>query len=380
MSHQYRLFFPMLRLALDMSKDVPQVSFIELKNIYAMAKKQSLVGILYAAVEQSNIRPTDISEHQDEFEDLLMAWMADKVKMERRNKKIDSDVVEAIQQLQADGFDCCLLKGQGNALLYPRPSLRTPGDIDLWVRPRVATDANLSVQKTIAYVKAVNPHAKASYHHIGGLEKNGTEIELHYRPHFMQNAINNWRLQRSFDSQADAQFSNKVILEKSYVAVPTPAFNVIFQLSHIYQHLFNEGIGLRQIVDYFYVLKILNENSSLGGKGNVLSEFRQLLHRLGLHHIAGAIMWILTTQLKMPDDWVIATPDERRGRFVLDEIMQSGNFGKFDERNRRFGHSWAGRNTQRIVRDMRLVHYFPSEALSEPFFRLWHAWWRFRHN
>lgn len=91
-------------------------------------------------------------------------------------------------------------------------------------------------------------------------------------------------------------------------------------------------------------------------------------------------MWILATQLGMPKEWMIVAPDEKRGRFVLSEILQSGNFGKFDKRNRRFGHSRIGRNTQRIVRDLRLVRYFPSEALSEPFFRLWHVWWRFRHN
>ena len=36
--------------------------------------------------------------------------------------------------------------------------------------------------------------------------------------------------------------------------IPTVEFNIIFQLTHIYSHLMNEGIGLRQLVDYYYVL------------------------------------------------------------------------------------------------------------------------------
>lgn len=389
MTYQDRLFLSLLRLALGTSKDVPQVSFAELKGIYETAKKQLLVGILYVSIEKGDIRPTDTSEHQEELEDLLMSWMADKIKIERRNKKVDSDVVEAIQQLQADGFECCLLKGQGNALLYPRPALRTPGDIDLWVRSRRANEPEQSVQKSIAYVRGVNPHAKASYHHVGGLDKNGTEIELHYRPHFMQNGFYNRRLQHYFNGQTDRQFSHKVKLGTSDVAVPTQDFNVIFQLSHIYQHLFNEGIGLRQIVDYFYVLKSRSPKGrgdakpmQLKGDGQSAdgNDTERQLRELGLLNIAKALMWILITILGMPSGWAIVPPDERRGRFVLSEILRGGNFGKYDERNRRFGRSWIGRNTQRMVRDLRLVRYFPSEALSEPFFRLWHAWWRVRHN
>ena len=36
--------------------------------------------------------------------------------------------------------------------------------------------------------------------------------------------------------------------------IPTVEFNIIFQLTPIYSHLMNEGIGLRQLVDYYYVL------------------------------------------------------------------------------------------------------------------------------
>ena len=57
---------------------------------------------------------------------------------------------------------------------------------------------------------------------------------------------------------------------------------------------------------------------------------------------------------------------------------ETGNlelFGKHDVRNR-FGRSQLGHNLQRVYRDMRLVRYFPAEALCEPFFRVWHYFWR----
>ena len=36
--------------------------------------------------------------------------------------------------------------------------------------------------------------------------------------------------------------------------MPTTAFNVIYQLTHLYHHFFDEGIGMRQIIDYYYVV------------------------------------------------------------------------------------------------------------------------------
>ena len=65
---------------------------------------------------------------------------------------------------------------------------------------------------------------------------------------------------------------------------------------------------------------------------------------------------------------------------MLNEVLEAGNFGKHDERNR-FGRSQLGYNLQRVLyRDMRVVRYFPAEALCEPIFRTWHFFWRLRHK
>lgn len=369
-------FFAMLRYAIGTDGSVPPMSLADLKRVYGMAAKQSLMGVLYVALERGNVRPTDIQEHQDEFKDLLMEWMGEKVKIERGNKKVSQDAAAVSAWMLQNGFETCLLKGQGNALLYPNPSLRTPGDIDLWTRLKRPACIEESVCEVIAFArKNGQKDPRAVYHHVTGLEWNDTEIELHYRPQFLQSFAHNARLQQFFLDNADGQFHHFVRMGDGQVAVPVPAFNIVFQLSHIFVHLFQEGIGLRQILDYYYVLKSYAEE---GGKDS--TDWNALLNYLGLFNIAGAIMWILEEKLGMNCDWSIVSADEKRGRFVLNEILQGGTFGKYDERNARFGHTKFGRNVQRLVRDLRLVRYFPSEALSEPFFRLWHAWWRRKHN
>lgn len=369
-------FFELLRLAIGTSAEVPSLTFADIKSIYEIAKKQSLLGVLFNALDKSGFKPTDVEQHKAEFEDLLMQWMGDKVKIERRNEKLNKDVVEVTDWLNKEGFESCLLKGQGNALLYPNPSLRTCGDIDLWVRPKVSNGFENDIKTIISFVrKNAQSKCRAIYHHVDGLEWNSTEVEVHYRPHFMQDFTYNARLQKYFLDNADKQFRHYVPINIKEVAVPTPSFNIVFQISHIYQHLFKEGIGLRQVLDYYYVLKSYAE---LHNKDGI--NWNKVLTYLGLKNITSAIMWILIRKFGMNPDWAIVESDEKRGRFVLNEILQGGNFGKYDERNARFGHSKIGKNVQRICRDARLVRYFPSEALIEPFFRIWHAWWRYRHD
>lgn len=81
----------------------------------------------------------------------------------------------------------------------------------------------------------------------------------------------------------------------------------------------------------------------------------------------------------MAESKLIAPPNEKYGKFVLNEIIEAGNFGTYDKRNS-FGHSKLGHNIQRIYRDIRLMRYFPAEALSEPIFRVWHFFWRMKNK
>ena len=111
----------------------------------------------------------------------------------------------------------------------------------------------------------------------------------------------------------------------------------------------------------------------------MLTSLQKELKELGLWKFAGAIMYIMQEVFGMPASWLIVPPNEKYGKFVLNEVLEAGNFGKHDERNR-FGKSKLGHNLQRVYRDIRLVRYYPAEALSEPFFRVWHFFWRVKNK
>lgn len=139
-------------------------------------------------------------------------------------------------------------------------------------------------------------------------------------------------------------------------------------------HLFTEGFGLRQVTDYYYVLKSLKE-------GNHKKEvIRNTLLHLGLLKFAGAMMWVMQRVYQLSSDYIIAEPNEKEGKFLLNEILQSGNMGHYDTRlGNKEGESVVHRYFRMTRRNMRFVKHYPSEALCEPIFRTWYFFGRLAH-
>ena len=359
MLQQYTFFFDLLKFCVGSESEIPSsLKEADWKELYRIAQKQCLVGILFDGIQK--LPPAEVGMSKD----LLLQWMMQCQMLEKANVRLNDAAIRVSEWFRKKGFRTCILKGQGNALLYPNGLHRTPGDIDIWVEG--------GDKRVISFVRSISPHEKACYHHIEFPSYKGVEVEVHYRPSFLLCFWHNRKLQKYYEMMKDEQFSHRVILgEQGEIAIPTAEFNVIFQLTHIYAHLMNEGIGLRQLLDYYFVL--------LHADIKDLAELQRNLKHFGLWKFAGAIMYILQEVFSMPASRLIVPSNEKCGIFVLNEVLEAGNFGKHDERNR-FGKSQLGHNLQRVYRDIRLVKYFPAEALSEPIFRTWHFFWRLRHK
>ena len=281
--------------------------------------------------------------------------------LEKANVRLNDATIQVSEWFQKKGFRTCILKGQGNALMYPTPYSRTPGDIDIWVEGED--------KRVISFGRSISPHEKACYHHIEFPSYKGVEVEVHYRPSFLLCFWHNRKLQKYYERVKEEQFSHRVMLGELWEsAIPTVEFNLIFPLTHIYAHLMNEGIGLRQL------LLLISDDLSL-----IRDRVQKELKELGVWKFAGGIMYIMQEVFGMPVSRLIVPPNEKYGKFVLNEVLEAGNFGKHDARNR-FGRSKLGHNLQRVYRDIRLVRYFPGEALCEPLFRIWLFFWRMKNK
>jgi len=141
---------------------------------------------------------------------------------------------------------------------------------------------------------------------------------------------------------------------------------------HIMNHLIHEGIGMRQIMDYYFLLR-------QGFTEEEQQHDVQLLKEFGLYDITAAVMFVMRQLFAMPKRLLLVPPDERRGAFLMNEILYGGNFGHYDPQSAQARTPWK-KNVKRLKRDWRLLTIFPSECLWEPIFRWWHFFWRQLHR
>ena len=241
MLKQQKIFFDFLRFCIDSAKEIPDsLKEADWKELYCIAQKQALLGVLFYGIRRL---PKELAPEQK----LLMQWMAMAEMIRKQNIKLFQDSVKVSQNFENEGFANCILKGQGNALLYPDPYMRTPGDIDIYLAG--------GRRKIMKYVDQVCPNQVMRYHHVD-FPVMKTAIEVHFTPSYMFCPIHNRRMQKWFEEVMGEQCNHRISLPDGYgeIHVPQVSFNVIYILSHLYRHIFTEGIGLRQLLDYYYVV------------------------------------------------------------------------------------------------------------------------------
>lgn len=353
------IFFQLLRYSIGASGEFPNIiSNSDWKYIYSLSAMHSLSGVVFYGIQKSGVKPP--------FE-LLMQWVADSEVIRIRNELANKTTLKVSQFFEKRGFRGCILKGQGNTLNYPDPYIRTCGDIDIWLEG--------GREKIMNMVDERWPDLLVRYHHVEIPEVDGIPVEVHFFPSYMHAPWRNKRLQKWFEEQTERQFANHVTLPDTdkKISVPTKEFNVVFLLQHMFSHLFTEGFGLRQVVDYYYVLME-------DGKRQ-MEDVSEALRYLGLWKFACGMMWVMREVLNLDEQHMIAKPDEKEGRFILSEIMQSGNMGHYDTRlGKTSREGVVHRYFRMTIRNMRFVKHYPEEALCEPLFRTWHFFWRLAHR
>lgn len=352
-------FVELIQIALGIRSSLSTVPLEEdWQKAYHLAEKQALMGLLFSAIEKLNEKDKTAMPPMS----LFYQWTGLVLNTETQNKRLNEAAEHLTRIFKNGGLRCCVLKGQGIARLYPQPLRRQPGDIDLWVEG--------GRERVLKFLKdSYFGLGQVVIHHVDTRIIDGVETEIHFIPVYSCNPFLHYRLQRFFRQHADEQFSN--IDKELGFAYPTLRFNAVYILAHIYMHFLYEGIGLRQIVDYYYVLKNLDDE----GRKLAASDIK----KVGLLKFARAVMFVLQRVCGMDDNSLVTKPDEKRGRLLLDEIMVSGNFGKYDDRlKNRKEEDLIRFNLVALKRQLRFLRYYPMDIISIPFFKVWHWCWRKR--
>ena len=355
-----RLFFALIRCGIGKDNRLPATPSKEQWNeLFDIACKQTLMGIAYAGIEK-------LPKEQRPNSELLIKWYHITLNIKKKNKELTRASIKVSEKFEKEGFRNCILKGQGIAQYYPDPELRLPGDIDIWLEG--------GCDKVIEYVRNITPDCKPKYHHVDFNVLNGIDIEAHYRPTWMYNPFNNRRLQRFFAKRSDTEFIHTTKTNEGMLHTPTATFNMVFIPVHIFRHLFDEGIGMRQILDYYFVMQQKEWQSERATCINALWE-------AGVLRFTKALMYVMQQMFALDEEQMIVDPDERYGKLLMREILLSGNFGKQDAR---FKSAQRGYNAQHLKNQLRrsfiLIGHYPSETIWNPLFKIWHTLWRSRHK
>ncbi len=313
LSHKEFVLFSLLRTALNGEPFTQIMDAGAWRSIYVEAKRQSLLGIIWKV---ANSLPR---EQQPPMEVALM-WVSESEAIRGFNELQNKEAARLTKLFAEVGRKTIILKGQANARLYPDKFSRQPGDIDIWVEGGRKSVLQLLREFGLA---SDNEKLKASYHHVDlPPNENGIEVEVHFRPSSGNyNPLTNRRLQKWLEKEVLSS-----TMSEEHFNVPSLRFALVMQLSHIQRHLLENGIGLRQICDYFLLLK----SSTIKERKEVSS----LLKKFGLHPIAGALMWVLREVFHLKENLALCTPDNYRGKWMLKEVIEGGNFGHYAKEER----------------------------------------------
>lgn len=232
------LFFELIRIAIGVDGCLswtPKVA--ERQEIYAIAKKQSLIGISFAGVQKLQM------QQQCPPEMLYLKRMDMAAKIQQQGKKHREVIGRVSELLTAKGIDAIFMKGLICASRYLQPELRQCGDIDFEVREEDFAKT-LDALDEVAEVDRSLVHEHHGMAHIGGVQ-----LEPHYKIHNFQNPWND-RMMRMLQREVmNAHECYAEIGGKKTRKFPME-FEGMFLVSHMVNHVYEEGLGLRQVMEY----------------------------------------------------------------------------------------------------------------------------------
>lgn len=368
------LFFALIRVSIGRQERLSHTpTEMEWRELYALAEKQALIGVCFTGVQRLQKLGYDIPM------DLYMKWLGMAAKIQQRNELMNRRCVEVQRMLAKEGMRMSILKGQGVARYYKLKDeslelranslgmLRQSGDIDVYV--------DGGMEKVLRWCRERYGDVEFDYINAHVPMFKDVEVELHWRVGSMTNLFKNRKLQRWLEREETKEMilGGKADLKPSETSLTVPSleFNAFYLMLHCYHHVFESGLGLRQLMDYYFLLMARN---------NLNLNINELFRKFGMERFVGAVMWIMQEVFWLERECLLCEPDEKEGRYILGEVMAGGNFGHHDERIRKVGRGKWFEVFAKIQHAMHLLRRYPSEAMWMPVWMVYHFVWKKRIN
>lgn len=297
---------------------------IDYSAIYNLAEEQSVIGLVTAGLEHV----TDVKVPQE----WLLQFIGSTLQIEQQNKDMNGFVAELIGKLRSADIYAILIKGQGIAQCYENPLWRSSGDVDL-----LLSDKNYQSATALLSKVATTVDDESEYKRHLAMTIEGWTVELHGS---LRSGL--WKgLDQELDKvQGDLFYGGKIRSwqnGRTQVFLPAPDDDGVFVFSHILQHFFKEGIGLRQICDWCRLL--LKYKMDLDTQ---LLELR--LKQMGVVTEWKAFAALAVDYLGMPVEAMPFYSDSSRWKKkasrIMEFVLETGNFGHNRDYSYRQKHSY----------------------------------------
>lgn len=319
--------FELIQVAIGVRDKLSRMpSEAEWDTIFTKASHQGLIGITYVGVRKLMGQPGCTLP-----KNLLLRWSGGAVQLKDQNARVSARSERVLRYFRDAGFQAIILKGQSHLPNYPEElrDLRAPGDIDVWVKGR-------SKKQVYDLVRKDCPDEDYGYLHIHYPVFSDTSVEIHIRPAYLCNPLRNHRLQ---------QWAENLDIEALREPNAFRDFNAIYQPLHLFKHLLREGITLRQLLDYYFLLK-QEPNTD-----------KEMLRRFGIDVFCSDLQAVA---LNLFENKPIFSESELR---LLEEVKQD-----ITEASQQAVDEWG--------RFKRVVWMYPGEVLWRPWFWIFQKAWK----
>ena len=324
---------------------------VNFEDVYRLAQEQSVVGLVVAGLE----KVTDIKMPQR----AVLTMAGEVLQLEQRNRTMNAFVAELIDKLRKENIYTLLVKGQGIAQCYERPLWRSSGDVDLFLNYDNYKQAIQVLSPLSSNIEEEN-----TYNQHLAMTMNGWLVELHGT---LRSCL--WKsLDKELDKvQYDVFKYGRVrtwMNGGTEVLLPAPDEDVVFVFSHILEHFFKEGIGLRQICDWCRLLYTYRESLN-----HELLESR--LRRAGVWTEWKVFATLAVTYTGIPMEampfYSESSRWKRKSSRVMAFILESGNFGRNRDYSYQKKYPFVLRKAislwRHIVDTVRYSFIFPLDSL-----------------
>jgi hypothetical protein len=241
------------------------------------------------------------------------------------NRKLTHILSELAEEYAAAGFPFVLLKGLSNGINYPDPLLRNPGDLDLWLYR--ADDYERS--KGLISQKGFEIENESRMHYKFKVED--VSIENHRCITFFDHRKYDRRFKRWEKELVEKEDFNFIQIDDGPIVKQLPVeMNAFFIFQHMFRHFVNLGVGVRQFCDWLLFLsKYRGDIDSVSF--TALAESYALLYPMQVFARA-AIKYLHASESIFPFRMI---PDEKYADRVMEDILESGNFGFYRPEKKR---------------------------------------------